>query len=173
MSASSSRRPRPRPRLSLRLSLILLFIPAAIVVIVIAACGDPSHIYEGRLFLESRNCVGTPSSIDVVEGDPPTTKCPVRCLTQPHRDGGRAVYVSTMCEPFPFNFDASGNDPACAKAIQAFERLDTCLLDGGSANPAPPPPPPPVDASSTPPSDASSSSDSSDDASSAADAPTD
>lgn len=104
-----------------------------------AACGEPSHVFQGRLFREdaNRRCLGTTASVDVVEGDPPGT-CPAVCLAQSHTDGGRSLYVSTMCAPYPFMFDASGTDPSCPAALAALERNDTCLVDGGSANPPPP-----------------------------------
>jgi hypothetical protein len=99
-----------------------------------AACGDSSHVFEGRLFVEERGCLGTTSSLDTVSGEGPG-QCPATCLAQPLRDGGRAIYVATMCAPYPFGFDTSGTDPACPAALAAFGRNDTCLLDGGSANP--------------------------------------
>jgi len=101
------------------------------------ACGDPTHIYQGRAWIEGRQCLGTTSSVDVVEGDPPA-QCGPTCLTQPHTDGGRAVYVSTMCAPYPFMFDAAGGDPQCAPALAALARDDTCNVDGTSSNPLPP-----------------------------------
>lgn len=101
-----------------------------------SACGDPSHVYEARLYRTDRDCVATTSSVDVVEGDPPGSCAPI-CLLQPQADGGRAVYVSTMCGPYPFGFDTSGTDPVCPRALAAFERDDTCLVDGGSTRPAP------------------------------------
>jgi hypothetical protein len=107
-------------------------------VAVVYACGDPSYVFDGRLFVEHRGCLGTTASVDVVEGEQPR-RCPPACLAQPLADGGRAIYVSTMCPPYPFSFDASGSDPACPTALAALERDDTCLLDGGSANPRPPP----------------------------------
>lgn len=103
----------------------------------VGACGDPSHLFLGRAWIEHRDCLGTTSSIDVVEGESASTSCPARCLADPHGDGGRTIYVSTMCEPFPFEFDASGSDPACPTALSAFERNDTCLVDGGSTHPPP------------------------------------
>jgi hypothetical protein len=109
------------------------------------ACGDPSHVFEGRFYLPARDCLGTPSSIDVVEGDRPADNCPAVCLAQPQGDGGRFFYVSTMCPPFPFAFDASGSDPTCPAVLAAFGRNATCLLDGGSSAPLPPP----VDAAAT------------------------
>lgn len=98
------------------------------------ACGDESHVFEGRLFLEGRKCLGTNASVDVVEGSPPGS-CGPRCLSQHHADGGRSLYVSTMCGPFPFDFDSSGTDPGCGDALAALARNDTCLLDGGSSAP--------------------------------------
>jgi len=116
--------------------LIMLASLAAIV----HACGDPSHIYEGRQFDESRKCLLSKSSLDVVEGDRPA-ECEARCLiaTQRAADGSRAVYVATMCAPYPFGFDAGGGDPSCAPALAATARKDSCLSDGGSTNPRPAP----------------------------------
>ena len=115
--------------------------PLAMLVLHAAACGDPSHIFEGRRFVEQRACLGTISSIDVVEGDRPGS-CGPTCLAQPESDGGRSIYVSTMCAPYPFAFDASGSDPACPAALEALARNDSCRADGGSSNPLPPPQPP-------------------------------
>jgi hypothetical protein len=108
-------------------------------------CGDPSHVYEGRLYLPARDCLGTPSSVDVVEGDRPEGNCASVCLVQPRGDAGSAFYVSTMCPPFPFGFDSTGTDPVCAPALAAFARNSTCLLDGGASAPLAPP----ADASTT------------------------
>jgi hypothetical protein len=118
-------------------------VASGLVLAVASACSDPSHVFQGRLFVTdaNRECLGTTSSVDVVEGDLPGT-CPAACLVQSHADGGRSLYVSTMCAPFPFMFDASSTDPVCPAALAALVRNDTCLVDGGSANP---PSPPPVD----------------------------
>ena len=101
------------------------------------ACGDTSHVYEGRLFVADRGCLGTTASVDVVDGERPASPCPEACLVQPLADGGRAVYVATMCAPYPFGFDTTGSDPVCPRALAAHERGDTCLADGGSSRPAP------------------------------------
>jgi len=106
MSASSSRRPE------------------VLALLALVACGDASHIYEGRLFVEERRCLGTTSSLDVVEGERPGQCAPV-CLVQPQRDGGRAVYVSTMCGPYPFGFRVT-NEPPCDEALAALGRNETC-----------------------------------------------
>lgn len=101
-----------------------------------AACGDGSHIYEGRLFTEDRACLGPTTSIDVVEGDRPGD-CEAKCLVDSQSDGGRAVFVSRMCGPYPYGFDVSGTDPSCDDALAALARGDNCLDDGGSTAPLP------------------------------------
>ena len=100
------------------------------------ACKDDgSHIFVGSLYLEDRHCLGTPSSVDVVTGDPPGDCNPV-CLRQTRSEGGHAIYVATMCPPYPGpDFDTSGADPQCAPALAALARGDTCLSDGGSTHP--------------------------------------
>lgn len=105
-------------------------------VVLALACGDRSHLFEGRFYVESRDCVGTTSSIDVVEGDSPA-RCNPTCLVQPPRSERPSIYVSTMCAPYPFGFESNGFDPRCPSAVAAFERNDTCLADGGSTNPLP------------------------------------
>ncbi len=111
---------------------------AALAALPVWSCRDEgAHVYVGRLFLESRDCLGTPSSVDVVAGDDPGT-CDAVCLVQPRADGGRAVYVSVMCAPYPApDFDVSGQDPICARALNALTRDDTCLSDGGTTHPIP------------------------------------
>jgi hypothetical protein len=102
----------------------------------VIACDDvASHVYQGRLYREDRGCVATTSAVDVVEGADPGSCAPV-CLVG-KEDGTRVVYASTMCAPYPKFFDTSGADPACALALAAFTRGDTCFADGGSAHPEP------------------------------------
>jgi hypothetical protein len=107
------------------------------------ACGVDSYVYTGRFYVEGRDCLATESSIEVVAGDPAPENCTPTCLVQqttPDRE--TRVYVSTTCPPHPYGFDTSGADPRCARALAAFARSDTCLLDGGSSSPAPAPAPP-------------------------------
>jgi hypothetical protein len=111
-----------------------LFLGSLLVAVAIA-CGDPSHIFEGREFVDARDCVGTTSIVDVVEGEKPVQICAPICLSQGHPDGGRTLYVSTMCAPYPFQYDAAGTDPACPAALAAFGRDDTCNADGTSTHP--------------------------------------
>ena len=101
-----------------------------------AGCGDAvSHILQGRLYVDGRDCLGTPSSVDVVSGGDPGT-CAARCLVPKNvLDGGHAVYVTTTCPPYSPDYDTSGTDPDCPKALAAFTRDDTCIADGGSTHP--------------------------------------
>ena len=104
----------------------------------VSSCqNDGTHTYVGRLYVEARDCLGTSSSLDVVSGGDPGT-CPAVCLIQPRAEGGRAVYVSTECPPYPApDWDLSGTDPKCALALAALGRNDTCLSDGGTTKPVP------------------------------------
>ena len=104
----------------------------------LVACGETTHVYSGRLYVDERDCLATTSSIEVVEGDPTTTTCSPTCLVQRTTpDGKRPVYISTMCPPIPFGFDNDGADPRCAAAFAALNRNDTCFSDGGSSAPSP------------------------------------
>ena len=120
---------------------------AATAAIAAAACSDAvSHVLQGRAYIEGRDCLGTASSIDVVSGTDPGT-CAPACIVQTTFEGGRQVYVTITCPPYPPDYDLSGKDPSCAPALAAFARDDTCIADGGSTHPvAPPDAGPPADA---------------------------
>ncbi len=106
--------------------------------VVFAACSEEgTAVYQARLYDRARDCLGPGTSIDVVTGREPTRICPVVCLVQKQGDGGRIVYTSTQCAPYPVEFDVSGAEPICAAAIAAHTRNDTCLSDGGSSAPLP------------------------------------
>ena len=108
----------------------------------LSACGkdDGTHVYEARLYVEARHCLGTTSSVDVISGDVPG-QCDPICLRQTRADSGYAIYAATMCPPYPGpDFDKSGTDPLCPLALAALARGDTCLSDGGSTHPLPPHP---------------------------------
>ncbi|MBX3229800.1 MAG: hypothetical protein KIT84_05655 [Labilithrix sp.] len=107
----------------------------ALVVDVAIACGDPSRIYQGRVWRVDRRCLDVVTSLDVVTGEPPGPQCGPICLAQGHSDGGRTVYAATMCGPYPHLFDAAGTDPECPGALAALARDDTCRDDGTSSNP--------------------------------------
>lgn len=100
------------------------------IIFLLTACSDPvSHLYEGRFYAADRKCLGTTSSIDVVEGGDTGTCSPV-CLIKDSN-----VYVGTSCPPFPPGYDTTGTSPVCVDALAANARDDTCLVDGGSTHP--------------------------------------
>jgi hypothetical protein len=101
-----------------------------------SACKDDgTHVYIGQLYVEARHCLGTTSSVDVVSGDDPGNCDPI-CIHQNLHDGGHAIYVATMCPPYPGpDFDTTGTDPQCPLALAALKRSDICLTDGGSTAP--------------------------------------
>ena len=94
-------------------------------------CNDPAqHVYMAQLFEADRMCLDTYSALDVSPGGGGDTWCAPVCLV-----GGGAIYVSSVCPPYPSTYDTSGTDPGCAAALAAFTRGDECLDDGGSSNP--------------------------------------
>ncbi len=134
---------RTRVVRGVRVMLVLVAAASAVTVgtVHLLACGsdEGTHVYLARFYLEARDCLGTPSSIDVISGEEPGTCAPI-CLRQIRADGGRAIYASTTCPPYPGpDFDKTGSDPACPAAIAALARGDTCLSDGGSTKPQPRP----------------------------------
>ena len=105
---------------------------------VCVACGENTHVYVGNAYIEGRDCIGTQSSLDVVEGDPAESSCPPTCLIQRTTpDRVTKAFVSTMCPPYPYGFDTDGGDPRCPLALAALARGDICLVDGGSSAPSP------------------------------------
>jgi hypothetical protein len=129
------------PRARRATAIVLAVAGACACIMHLSACKDDgTHVYVGRFYLEARGCLGTSSSLDVVTGNEPGTCNPI-CLIQRRPEGGRAVYVATMCPPYPspVDFDTSGTDAICAPALAALARGDTCATDGGSSHPLPPP----------------------------------
>lgn len=119
---------------SVRITLVVL--PAAAAAA--GACNSAdSHLYLGRRYDEARGCLESSSALDVVSGESASETCPASCLVG-SADGGRTVYVSTMCEQYPVGFDRSGSDAVCAQAFRAAAQHDDCLPDGGSTHPTPP-----------------------------------
>jgi hypothetical protein len=71
--------------------------------------------------------------MDVVSGNDPGT-CDAVCILQHRADGGRAVYVSAMCPPYPsVEFEVGAQDPACTQALDAFSRKALCVNDAGAS----------------------------------------
>ena len=98
-----------------------------------AACNDPEqYVFSAAPFDTVNNCLGSYQAVDVVSGGTGASTCAPKCFVN-----AGAVYVSTMCAPFPDPavWDESGLNPNCPAALSAFARMDICSPDGGSSNP--------------------------------------
>lgn len=98
----------------------------------ITACTtDPTYVYRATPFDTSTGCLGTPVSLDVIQGPLPAD-CPPACLVQSStRDGGRSVYVSRTCAPYPPELDSTGTVPECSRALLAAAQSSGCVPEGG------------------------------------------
>jgi hypothetical protein len=107
---------------------------AGVVVLLFAACSDnASHVLAGQEYLEARDCMGPKTAIDVASGPDPGT-CAPTCILQPN-DAGTLAFITTTCPPYSPEFDTTGKDPRCQKALAALGRDDECDSDGGSTHP--------------------------------------
>jgi hypothetical protein len=103
-------------------------------------CNDSgSHIYAGAAYDPTLGCLDPLTSVDVVTGPEPMTPCGPVCIVAPPEDGGQAVYVSTMCAPYPGypNVVEPATNPLCVPALAAFHR-DALCIDGGVVLPPQP-----------------------------------
>lgn len=115
--------------------------------VAVAACDDQvgTYVYRGRKYDPEKQCLEAIRSLDVIDSKTEPALCAPVCLVQTAYDGGRAVYVSSTCPPYPFGFDTTGKDPMCVPALTAADRVGGCLPappDGGRDGA-----PEPVDAS--------------------------
>jgi hypothetical protein len=105
-----------------------------------AACDGPeSHVYVAMPYEPSRDCLDPSTSLAIIDTPDGSLDCAPTCLVLPAPPavGSEQVYVSTMCGPYPTDFDDSQTDPLCAPALAAFARgPDTCVAGGGSSDPA-------------------------------------
>jgi hypothetical protein len=104
-----------------------------------SACDDDvsSHIYSGRLYEPSLECLDNVSAIDVVAGPEPMTPCAPICIIGLGDDATPSqVYVSTMCPPLPqYPYDLTGTDPRCPLALALYNQDTTCEDGGTVENP--------------------------------------
>jgi hypothetical protein len=102
------------------------------------ACSQNEHLFRGRQYDPTLDCIGADTVLDVVEGEPPNTDCPATCFVVSAADGGFTRYVSTMCgERPPGALVGTAEDGICTTALAAFARNSRCLLDGGASNALP------------------------------------
>ncbi len=109
---------------------------AAAAVLSISACStDPTYVYRAKPFDASTGCLGVTVSLDVIEGPIPA-ECPPVCLVQANTaDGGRAVYVSRTCAPYPPQLDSTGTSPECSRALLAAAESNGCVPAADAAVP--------------------------------------
>ncbi|HEY3816533.1 MAG TPA: hypothetical protein VGL81_05145 [Polyangiaceae bacterium] len=118
-----------------------LVVPA---VLAVASCDEADvHILTAQLYDPSAACVGASDGVDVVNGPATGDSCSPTCLTIAEGDAN-AVYVTTVCPPFPGDYSVEGEDagaeagdpcPGAFAAYAAFEDSGvTCPVtegDGG------------------------------------------
>jgi hypothetical protein len=99
---------------------------------------DNTHVFVAYRYEVARDCLDPTTSLDVVPSEQAALTCAPACLVRPSPPAAAyAIYVSTMCEPYPADLDTSGTDPNCAAALAAFARgPDACSGDGTSSSPA-------------------------------------
>lgn len=99
------------------------------------ACDDPrSHVYSARKYDERLGCIGFTEAIEVIDGPDVSRDCAPTCVVVGRlRDGASTLFVSTTCPPHPAGEPEARTDPRCAPALEAFQRGNLCLPDGGSA----------------------------------------
>jgi hypothetical protein len=113
---------------------------AAALLFLLAACdGPPTHILPGSLYEVGRDCVDPTASIDVVIGPDPGNACMPTCLVTPAGQNGApaGIYVTTECPPYPPLDDTSGSQPGCAGALAAYANGAVCAAaadDGGAGD---------------------------------------
>ena len=113
---------------------------AAVIVVIVAACGAVSYRFPARRFDPARACVETISTIAQIDGTDPGAKCDPVCLVGPATDGGDPpIYVTTECPPYPRTFDSSGTAPDCARALDVYNAGTACAALDAGADAAPPP----------------------------------
>jgi hypothetical protein len=104
-----------------------------------AACDNESvHVYSAQLFVAAEGCLQPSTGLDLLSGPATGDNCAPACLTAPTADG-EAVYVSTVCPPYPqgvtveaANAAVDAGDP-CVAALGALAARATCSEDAGGA----------------------------------------
>jgi hypothetical protein len=98
------------------------------------ACIDPdaNFVYTARPYDPADMCVGPYVELELVQGSGGDSRCTspeagrsgpgLACLVS----NSGAVYVSSVCPPYPPDYDTSGTNPACGAAIAAMANGVIC-----------------------------------------------
>jgi hypothetical protein len=107
-----------------------------------AACIDPdaSFVYTARPYDRAGMCLEPYVELELIPGAGGGDACTspeagpagpgVACLVS----SSGALYVSTVCPPYPPDYDASGKDPACPAAIAALMNGVSCAASDAASD---------------------------------------
>ncbi len=114
------------------IAVVAVSVAAAAAFSMTACTTDPTYVYRARPFDSRTGCLGASVSLDVIQGPLPD-ECPPACLVQgAGSDGGRVVYVSRTCAPYPPQLDSIGTAPECSRALRAEAESGGCVPEGGA-----------------------------------------
>jgi hypothetical protein len=97
-----------------------IIVGAAIVLACAYACDSSpqSHVYVASLYEPSQGCFGPSQSLGYVDTGEGDLDCAPTCLVGTSAaDGPPPVYVSTMCGPYPSQFDSTQTNATCPAAL--------------------------------------------------------
>lgn len=117
------------------------FVGVGVAVIVAFACGyacdssPESHVYVAALYYPATDCFGPSESLAYIDTPDGDLDCAPTCIVlhTPSNGGPDEVYVSTMCGPYPQNYDISQTDTECAAALAAWPAEQTALANGSNS----------------------------------------
>jgi hypothetical protein len=90
--------------------------------------GPQSHVYVAMFYEAAGGCLDPSTTLGIVGTGDGSLLCAPTCLYQPSPPavGGAKTWVSTMCGPYPANFNTDGTDPSCAPALLAYANGAAC-----------------------------------------------
>ena len=99
------------------------------------ACDDgaESHVYVAAPYDASADCFGASTSLAQIDTPNGDLDCAPTCLVVAETNGSNAIYVSTMCGPYPSAYNTSQTDPGCAPALAAWPAEQAALANGSSS----------------------------------------
>jgi hypothetical protein len=100
----------------------------------VAACDDDpeSHVYVATQYDPVGVCFGPSTSLGYIDTSTGDLDCAPTCLVL-DTAGTVKTYVSTMCGPYPAQYDTSQTDPSCAPALAAWPAEEAALANGTSS----------------------------------------
>jgi hypothetical protein len=102
--------------------------PALLAWLIACDSSPKSHVYVAAPYDAANGCFGASVSLAYVDTPSGSFDCAPTCIVF---DG--AVYVSTMCGPYPSTSDPSQTDPDCPAALSAWPAEATALTNGGDS----------------------------------------